>query len=124
MYHADRVFRPYGLTKRPDYSWRHDPKIVQRWKEGNTGMPYIDALMRELNVTGYMPGIGRKAVASYFTHDLKQDWRYGAFYFEEKLIDHDVHSNYGNWNKYSGVGPGLVERMNALNQSRDFDADG
>lgn len=107
MYHSDRVFRPYGLTKRPDYSWRVDKNVIKRWKEGNTGMPYIDALMRELNTTGYMPGRGRLAAASYFTHDLKQDWRYGAHYFEEKLIDHEVHSNFGNWNKESGIGPGV-----------------
>ena len=71
MYHADRVFRPYGLITRPDYTWRCDNEIINRWKQGNTGMPYIDALMRQLNTTGYMPGIGRGAVATYLTLDLK-----------------------------------------------------
>jgi deoxyribodipyrimidine photo-lyase len=60
-------------------------------------MPYIDALMREMNSTGFMSNRGRLAVSAYLTQDLKQDWRFGAHYFEEKLIDHDVHSNYGNW---------------------------
>lgn len=124
MYYADRVFRPYGLIRGPDFRWREDIEIINRWKQGNTGMPYIDALMRELNATGYMPGIGRRAVASYLVRDLKQDWRYGAAYFEEKLIDHDVHSNYGNWNEYSGIGPSQSAELNSLNQARDFDANG
>ena len=55
-----------------------------------TGMPLIDALMRELKYTGYMNNRGRMVVAAYLTLDLKQDWRYGAHHFEEKLIDHDV----------------------------------
>ena len=71
MYYADKCFRPYGLTKRPDYQWRHDGIVIKRWREGNTGMPYIDALMRNLNSTGYMPGRGRIAVAQYLTRDLK-----------------------------------------------------
>lgn len=60
-------------------------------------MPLVDALMRELNTTGDMSNRGRMVVCSYLTRDLWQDWRYGAQHFEEKLIDHDVHANYGNW---------------------------
>lgn len=77
--------------------WKTDQQIINRWKHGFTGMPYIDALMREMNATGFMSNRGRLAVSCYLTQDLGQDWRYGAHYFEEKLIDHDVHSNYGNW---------------------------
>jgi len=54
--------------------------------------------MRELNATGYISTVGRQIVERYFTVDLKQDWRYGAHYFEEKLIDHDVYLNFGCWN--------------------------
>jgi deoxyribodipyrimidine photo-lyase len=55
-----------------------------------TGMPFVDALMRDMNATGFMPNRGRMVVACYLTMDLKLDWRYGAHYFEEALIDHDV----------------------------------
>ena len=55
-----------------------------------TGMPIIDALMREMNETGFMPNRGRMVVACYLAQDLKQDWRFGAHYFEQMLIDHDV----------------------------------
>jgi deoxyribodipyrimidine photo-lyase len=53
-------------------------------------------------------------VASYLTLDLGQDWREGANYFEEKLIDHDVQSNYGGWNSASGIGPGRVYNFNII----------
>ena len=80
--------------------------------------------MRELNATGYMSNRGRQIVGSFLTHDLKQDWRYGAYHFEEKLLDHDVHSNYGSWNAIAGVGPGRVNHFNTLLQSKKFDANG
>ena len=63
-------------------------------------------------------------VACYLTMDLKQDWRYGAHYFEEKLIDHDVQSNYGGWCFSAGIGPGRVLVFNSLTQSAKFDAQG
>jgi deoxyribodipyrimidine photo-lyase len=77
-------------------------------------MPLIDALMRELNQSGFMSNRGRQIVASYLTLDLKQDWRFGAHYFEEKLIDHDVQSNYACWNFLAGLGPGAVYNFNVL----------
>lgn len=67
-------------------------------------MPIIDAFMRELNANGFMSNRGRQIVASYLCIDLKQDWRYGAHHFEEKLIDHDVYSNYASWNAAAGIG--------------------
>lgn len=87
-------------------------------------MPLIDALMRDLNATGFMPNRGRMIVACYLTMDLRQDWRQGAYYFEEKLIDHDVQSNYGGWSFSSGIGPGRVLVFNSVKQSKDFDKNG
>jgi deoxyribodipyrimidine photo-lyase len=90
MRHGVKVFSSYGIYNREYYSWATQPEIVARWREGRTGMPLIDAFMRELNKTGFMPNRGRMIVACYLTMDLKQDWRYGAAHFEEQLIDHDV----------------------------------
>ena len=87
------LFAPYSINKNPTWyskAWKTDLTIVERWKRGMTGMPIIDALMRECNETGYMANRGRMFNACYFTIDLNQDWRYGAYYFEEKLIDYDV----------------------------------
>ena len=84
-------------------------------------MPLIDALMREMNQTGFMPNRGRMIVACYLTMDLKQDWRWGAFHFEQMLIDHDVQSNTGGWNGSAGIGVGRVLVFNSIKQSRDHD---
>jgi deoxyribodipyrimidine photo-lyase len=90
MHHGNKVFSGYGIYDRTYYDWKTDPVTVKRWRDGMTGVPIIDALMREMNFTGFMPNRGRMVVASYFAMDLKQDWRHGAHYFEERLIDHDV----------------------------------
>ena len=58
--------------------------------------------MRELKATGWMSNRGRQNVASYLVLDLNIDWRVGADYFESYLLDHDVYSNYGNWNAAAG----------------------
>ena len=90
MRHGVKVFSSYGIYNRTYYEWKTDQETVSRWREGRTGMPLIDALMREMNHTGFMPNRGRMVVACYLSMDLRQDWRHGAAYFEEKLIDHDV----------------------------------
>ena len=69
----------------------------KRWKEGTTGIPFVDAHMRQLNETGYMSNRGRVNCSSYFVHDLKIDWTWGAAYFESRLIDYDVSANWMNW---------------------------
>lgn len=63
-------------------------------------------------------------VACFLTMDLKQDWRYGAHWFEQQLIDHDVQSNYGGWAGSSGIGAGRVLVFNTLLQSTKFDPNG
>ena len=87
-------------------------------------MPIVDAFMRELNATGFMSNRGRQLVCSYLTHDLRIDWRFGAHYFEEKLIDFDVTSNYGGWNATSGLGPGKIRIFDILRQSQKHDPNG
>lgn len=117
-------FSEYGCYDRKALNWANDAEILQRWKDGKTGMPFIDALMRQLNTTGWLPGRGRESVCCYLTRDLKQDWRYGAHYFEERLVDFEVTSNYGNWNECSGLGPGLGQLYDAVKQSKEADSEG
>ena len=124
MRYGNKVFSSYGIYDRTYYDWKTDQAILLRWRDGKTGMPLVDALMRDMNTTGFMPNRGRMVVACYLTMDLKQDWRYGAHYFEEKLIDHDVQSNYGGWSFSSGIGPGRVLIFNSFKQSKDFDKNG
>jgi len=124
MRHGNKVFYSYGIYDRTYYDWKDNKETIQRWREGRTGMPLIDALMRDMNATGFMPNRGRMVVACYLTMDLKQNWLQGAYHFEEKLIDHDVQSNYGGWAFSSGIGPGRVLVFNSVKQSRDFDKNG
>lgn len=67
---------------------------VQKWCYGRTGIPFIDANMRELKETGYMSNRGRQNVASFFTRDMgHQDWRLGSEWFESYLLDYDIVSH-------------------------------
>lgn len=93
---------------------------------GDTGVGLVDANMRELNETGFMSNRGRQVVASFLTIDLYIDWRLGAEYFEELLVDHDVYSNWANWQYVAGVGndPRGSRRFNPIKQSHDYDPEG
>ena len=64
-------------------------RVFQKWSEGKTGFPIVDAGMRQLNETGFMHNRVRMVVASFLTKDLHIDWRLGEKYFGEKLIDYD-----------------------------------
>lgn len=77
--------------------WKTNPEHAEAWKTGQTGVPYIDASMRELNQTGWLAYKGRKTCAAFLGIDMWIDWRIGAFHFEEMLLDYDVAMNYGNW---------------------------
>lgn len=77
--------------------------LFEQWKAGNTGVPYIDASMHQLNATGYIGNPNRQIVARFLTSQLKVDWIKGANYFEEKLIDYSPASNLGNWAFVSGA---------------------
>lgn len=77
-------------------------RLIYFYLVGRTGVPFVDANMRELLETGWMSNRGRQNVASFLVKDLHLDWRLGAEWFESLLIDHDVCSNYGNWNYVSG----------------------
>jgi len=83
--------------------WRRDPVAEEKWRAGCTGVPLVDALMRELSSTGYMANRGRYVVACYLVHYLGIDWRIGADWFERHLLDHDVCSNYGEWASMANV---------------------
>jgi deoxyribodipyrimidine photo-lyase len=101
-------------------------QALKSWQAGKTGQPFIDANMRELQYSGFMSNRGRQNVASYLVHHLHCDWRAGAAWFENRLIDYDPCSNYGNWNYLAGVGNDPRENrvFNPEKQARQYDADG
>lgn len=97
-----RVFYLGGPAKRIR-AWSRDVDAEARWKEGRTGVPLVDALMRELRYTGFISNRGRYIVACYLVHYMGIDWRVGADWFEHLLLDHDVCSNYGEWTSMANV---------------------
>lgn len=102
--HQHHFFLQAGIRNSNDKLNKHHAGWFEKWKNGNTGIDFVDANMIELKLTGFMSNRGRQNVASYLCHNLKLDWRYGAAYFEEQLIDYDVCSNWGNWMYVAGVG--------------------
>ncbi|MES2517210.1 MAG: DASH family cryptochrome [Bacteroidota bacterium] len=100
--------------------------IFEKWRLGETGIPLIDANMKELLTTGFMSNRGRQNVASFLVKDLQIDWRWGAAWFESQLIDYDVCSNWGNWLYVAGVGndPRENRYFNILKQATNYDSKG
>ncbi|NMM46940.1 DASH family cryptochrome [Marinigracilibium pacificum] len=115
-------FKVNGIKHR-EKEWNYDQKLFEQWRSGNTGNDFIDANMIELLSTGFMSNRGRQNVASWLAHEYKIDWRWGAYWFEHCLVDHDPSSNYGNWMYISGIGNDSVadRRFNAELQAHKYD---
>jgi deoxyribodipyrimidine photo-lyase len=121
--HGATPFTKGGIRRR-DVDWTDDPAAFERWADGRTGVPFVDAAMRELNATGYVSNRARQNAASFLANDLRIDWRTGAAYFETKLVDYDPASNYGNWAYIAGVGNDSRNRsFDVLGQAKRYDPD-
>ena len=118
-----KFFLSSGIKDTSTHADLPDKKLLLKWMGGKTGNTFIDANMLELKHTGFMSNRGRQNVASYLCNDLKLDWRYGAAYFEQQLIDYDVCSNWGNWAYLAGVGndPRGKRYFNIEKQANDYD---
>lgn len=108
-----KLFRLQGPGGQYQFARCATSELGARWKAAQTGVPYIDACMRELNKTGWIPYHKRKTVACFLCHDLCVDWRLGAFHFEEVLLDYDVAMNYGNWTFCARVDKAYGDRYSA-----------
>ncbi len=123
--HAKHLFLFTG-GKRRKPSTGYYPERYRKWCAGNTPYPIVNACMKQLNETGYMSNRGRQIVASCLLNELHSDWRCGAAYFEQQLIDYDVASNWGNWQYLAGVGPDPrgKRHFDLEKQTRKYDPDG
>ncbi len=111
---------------RSDYKiqWENNEEYFNRWKNGQTGFPIIDAAMNELNSTGYMHNRCRMIVSNFLTKILLIDWRWGEKYFAEKLMDYEMASNVGNWQWSAGTGVDAAPYFRIFNpylQQEKFD---
>lgn len=122
--HGSKIFKLGGIQEK-DLDKQTDDLLFEKWMEGETGIPFIDANMRELKLTGYMSNRGRQNVASFLAQNLNFDWRWGAAWFESQLLDYDVCSNWGNWAYNSTVGHDPRNRyFNIVGQAQKYDSDG
>lgn len=111
-------------TKYADIQWRNNETEFERWCQGKTGYPIVDAGMRQLNETGWMHNRVRMIVASFLTKHLLIDWRWGEAYFAQKLLDYDLSANNGNWQWAAGCGCDAAPYFRVFNpdeQTRKFD---
>jgi deoxyribodipyrimidine photo-lyase len=107
------------------FPWENDPTRLDAWKAGLTGMPIVDAAMRQLVGSGWMHNRCRMIVASYLVKDLICDWRLGERFFMEHLVDGDLAANNGGWqwSASSGMDPKPLRIFNPATQAGKFDAE-
>ncbi|WP_431975542.1 cryptochrome/photolyase family protein [Micromonospora haikouensis] len=106
--------------------WRHDPEALDAWARGRTGLPIVDAGMRQLRAEGWMHNRARLITAGYLTKVLGLDWREGVAVFSRWLLDGDVANNAGNWQWVAGTGNDSRPHrgFNPTRQAARFDPDG
>lgn len=116
---AEGPYRPQWRQ----FPWENDEKRYAAWCEGLTGMPIIDAAMRQLNESGWMHNRCRMIVASYLVKDLICDWRLGERAFMQRLVDGDLAANNGGWqwSASSGMDPKPLRIFNPATQASKFD---
>ncbi|AVJ56203.1 deoxyribodipyrimidine photolyase [Idiomarina sp. OT37-5b] len=123
--YQEQVFAFTGVAGRKPQTTFY-PTRFKQWCAGQTPYPLVNACMHQLNQTGYLSNRGRQIVASCLVNEMAVDWRYGAAYFEQQLLDYDIGSNWGNWQYIAGVGadPRGGRHFNIDKQTAQFDPDG
>ena len=122
--HFPHVAHKAFSTKYEQIEWRADAADFEKWCNGTTGYPLVDAGMRELNATGQMHNRVRMVVASFLTKHLLIDWRWGEAFFAAKLLDFDLASNNGGWQWAAGCGTDAAPYFRVFNptaQQEKFD---
>ncbi|MCX7879756.1 MAG: DNA photolyase family protein [Ignavibacteria bacterium] len=113
-----------NFRKNLNINWINDENFIKRWRNAETGIPFVDAGIRELLETGYMHNRVRMVVASFLTKNLHVHWKIGEEFFAKHLLDYEVSSNIGNWQWISGVGTdprSAYRTFNPFLQSLKFD---
>jgi deoxyribodipyrimidine photo-lyase len=115
-----------GNMQHKKIKWKHSESMFRKWCDGKTGVPFVDAGMRQLNETGWMHNRLRLITSNYLTMVLKIDWKKGEKYFAQKLVDYDVASNNLNWQFSGQVGTDRNPYAIVYNpylQSKKYDKD-
>ena len=128
LYHTPEIMTRNWREEWDAFDWNEEiTEEVQRWQQGRTGIPFVDAAMREMYVTGRMHNRARMVVASYLTKHMLTHWKIGMKWFEDCLTDWDPASNSMGWQWVAGCGPDAAPYFRVFNpdtQLEKFDPDG
>jgi deoxyribodipyrimidine photo-lyase len=127
LYHRQDIAQVPVQAKFLGLTWRHAPEHLAAWQSGQTGIPIVDAGMRELWETGYMHNRVRMLVASFLTKNLLIDWREGESWFWDCLVDADAANNPASWQWVAGCGLDAAPYFrifNPVTQGERFDPSG
>ncbi len=127
LFHFPFVSKKAFKPALENIAWRNDESEFKAWKEGQTGVPIVDAAMRQLKEIGWLHNRARMIVASYLVKDLLIDWRWGEKYFMAELLDGDKAANNGGWQWTAGTGTDAAPYFRIFNpvlQSAKFDPHG
>ena len=126
LFNFPNVINKSFKAKYDNILWENNENFLEKWKNGKTGYPIVDAGMRELNKTGFMHNRVRMITASFLCKHLLVDWRFGEAYFAKKLFDYELSSNNGNWQWAAGSGCDAAPYFRVFNpytQQEKFDRD-
>ncbi|MRT93752.1 deoxyribodipyrimidine photo-lyase [Ancylomarina sp. 16SWW S1-10-2] len=126
LFHYPKVVIQNFRSKYDGIQWLNNESDFEKWCNGQTGYPLVDAGMRELNATGYMHNRVRMVTAGFLCKHLLIDWRWGEAYFAKKLLDYELSSNNGNWQWAAGTGCDAAPYFrifNPIEQLKKFDKD-
>lgn len=127
LYHFPHISKTAFNRSLANIPWRNNVSEFESWKKGETGVPAVDAAMRQLKEIGWMHNRARMIVASYLVKDLLIDWRWGEAWFMENLLDGDIAANNGGWQWTAGTGTDAAPYFRVFNpvlQSTKFDPNG
>ena len=126
LFHFPFVVQNNFRSKYDGIQWRNNEEEFEKWCNGQTGYPIVDAGMRELNETGIMHNRVRMVTASFLCKHLLINWQWGEAYFAKKLLDYDLSANNGNWQWAAGTGCDAAPYFRVFNpyeQTKKFDAE-
>jgi deoxyribodipyrimidine photo-lyase len=127
LYHFPNLADDNFKIKFNNFPWENNQELLKKWQEGQTGFPLIDAGMRQLYQTGWMHNRVRMVVASFLTKNLLIDWRLGAKWFDDCLVDANLAANSASWQWVAGSGCDAAPYFrifNPITQSQKFDSQG
>jgi len=127
LYHFPHVSKTAFNPALGNIPWRNDDAEFEAWKAGQTGIPVVDAAMRQLRETGWMHNRARMIVASFLVKDLLINWQWGERWFMDNLLDGDPAANNGGWQWTAGTGTDAAPYFRIFNpvlQSQKFDPNG